>query len=37
MGKVLERVARVSYTFVVLNYAAIAGLFSFVRREPLWR
>jgi len=37
MGKVLERLARVSYTFVVMNYAAVAGLFSLVRRDPLWR
>jgi hypothetical protein len=38
MGKALERLARVSYTFVVMNYAAVAGLFSLIRRDPLiWR
>jgi hypothetical protein len=37
MGRMVERAARVSYTFVVMNYAAIAGLFSLVRRDPLWR
>jgi hypothetical protein len=38
MGKILERLARVSYTFVVMNYAAVAGLFSLVRRDPsIWR
>jgi hypothetical protein len=33
----VERVARVSYAFVVMNYAAVAGLFSLVRRDSIWR
>jgi hypothetical protein len=37
MARVLERAARVSYAFVVMNYAAVAGLISLVRRHPLWR
>jgi len=37
MVRVVEKVARVSYAFVVMNYAAVAGLFSLVRRDPLWR
>jgi hypothetical protein len=37
MARVVERVARVSYAFVVMNFAAVAGLFSLVRRDPLWR
>jgi hypothetical protein len=37
MAKVLKRAARVSYAFVVMNYAAVAGLVSLVRRDPLWR
>ena len=37
MARVVERIARVSYAFVVMNYAAVAGLFSLVRRDALWR
>jgi hypothetical protein len=37
MARVVERVARVSYAFVVMNYAAVAGLFSLVRRDSIWR
>jgi hypothetical protein len=37
MARLVERVARVSYAFVVMNYAVVAGLFSLVRRDPLWR
>jgi hypothetical protein len=37
MARVVKTVARVSYAFVVMNYAAVAGLFSLVRRHPLWR
>ena len=37
MARVLERAARVSYAFVVMNYAAVAGLISFLRRDSIWR
>jgi hypothetical protein len=37
MVRVLQRAARVAYAFVVMNYAAVAGLISLVRRDPLWR
>jgi hypothetical protein len=37
MARVLERAARLAYAFVVMNYAAIAGLISLIRRHPLWR
>jgi hypothetical protein len=37
MARALKRAARVSYAFVAMNYAAVAGLISFVRRDPLWR
>ena len=37
MARVLERAARVSYAFVVMNIAAVAGLISLVRRDSLWR
>jgi hypothetical protein len=37
MTRVLERTARLSYAFVMMNYAAVAGLISLIRRDPLWR
>lgn len=37
MARVVEQFARVSYAFVVMNYAAVAGLFSLVRRDQTWR
>ena len=37
MVRILERAARVAYAFVAMNYAAVAGLISFIRRDPLWR
>jgi len=37
MTRVIQRAARVSYAFVLMNYAAVAGFFSLVRRSPLWR
>jgi hypothetical protein len=30
------RIARVAYTFVMMNYAAIAGLFSVRRWREMW-
>jgi hypothetical protein len=33
----LDRLARVALTFVLMNYAAIAGLFSAIRRRKVWR
>jgi hypothetical protein len=35
--KLLDRVARVALTFVVMNYAAVAGLFSAARGRRIWR
>jgi hypothetical protein len=35
--KLLERAARVALTFVVMNYAAVAGLFSAARGRRVWR
>ena len=37
MGNRIRRVARVAYTFVMMNYAAIAGLFAVRRGRHLWR
>ena len=31
------RLARVSYMFLVLNYSAVAGLWSAVTRRKVWR
>jgi hypothetical protein len=35
--KLLDRVARVALTFVMMNYAAVAGLFSAARGRSVWR
>jgi hypothetical protein len=37
MRQRIRRLARVAYAFVVMNYAALAGLFSFRRGRELWR
>ena len=37
MTLMVRRLARVAYTFVLMNYAAVAGLVSLGRRRPLWR
>jgi hypothetical protein len=29
--------ARVAFTFVMMNYAAVAGLFAAARRRRVWR
>jgi hypothetical protein len=33
----LQRAARIAYTFVMMNYAAIAGLFSLQRGREVWK
>ena len=33
----VKRVARVAYTFVMLNYSAVAGLLALGRRRRLWK
>jgi hypothetical protein len=33
----VERAARVAFAFVMMNYAAVAGLASLLSRRPLWR
>jgi hypothetical protein len=35
--KLLERAARVALTFVLMNYAAVAGLVEAVRGRRVWR
>jgi hypothetical protein len=34
---VANRLARVAFTFVMLNYAAIAGLFALRRGREVWK
>jgi hypothetical protein len=33
----INRVARVAFSFVLMNYAAVAGLVSLSRQRTLWR
>ena len=35
--KLLERAARVAFTFVVLNYSAVVGMVAAVLRRKVWR
>ena len=35
--RLLERAARIALTFVVMNYAAVAGLVQAVRGGRVWR
>lgn len=33
----MARIARVAYAFVLMNYAAVAGLFAVMTRRRVWR
>jgi hypothetical protein len=33
----MERLAKVAYAFVLMNYAAVAGLFAALTRRRVWR
>ena len=35
--RLVSRVARVAFTFVMMNYAAVAGLFAVARGRRIWR
>ena len=37
MSTKVERAARVAYTFVMMNYAAVAGLFAICRGRQVWK
>jgi hypothetical protein len=37
MTRQLTRLARVAFTFVMMNYAAVAGLFVAARGRRVWR
>lgn len=34
---IIQKLARVAFTFVLMNYAAVAGLLALGRKQPLWR
>jgi len=34
---ILRRVASILYAFVLMNWAAVAGLYHFVRGNQVWR
>jgi len=33
----VQRAARIAYTFVMMNYSALAGLFAFCRGRQVWK
>ena len=35
--RLLKRAAKVALTFVMMNYAALAGLIAAARRRKVWR
>jgi hypothetical protein len=37
MYRVVPRIARVAFTFVMMNFAAVAGLFAAARGRRVWR
>jgi hypothetical protein len=37
MRRLIDRLARVAFTFTLLNYAAVEGLVSVLRRRKVWR
>jgi hypothetical protein len=37
MTQGVQRLARVAFTFVMMNYAAVAGLFAVRRGREVWR
>jgi hypothetical protein len=37
VGALVSRAARLAYTVVMMNYAAVAGLFAAVRGRSVWR
>jgi hypothetical protein len=37
MTRLVDRAARIAFAFVLLNYAAVAGLVALSLKRPLWR
>ncbi|MGE3275500.1 MAG: hypothetical protein AB7O67_10330 [Vicinamibacterales bacterium] len=35
--RIVERAARIAYTFLVLNYSAVAGTLAALTRRKVWR
>ena len=33
----IEKIAKVAFTFVMMNYSAVAGLFALRRGQKVWR
>jgi hypothetical protein len=33
----VDRIAKIAFAFVLLNYAAVAGLVALGSKRPLWR
>jgi hypothetical protein len=33
----VNRLARIAFTFLMMNYSAVAGMFSAVMRRKVWR
>ena len=34
---IVDRAARIAFAFVIMNYAAVAGLLAFALRRKVWR
>ena len=37
MSALVSKAARVAFTFVMMNYAAVAGLFAAARAKRIWK
>jgi len=37
MVQLFTRLAKIAYTFVIMNYAAVAGLFAAARGRQVWK
>lgn len=37
MPRIVDKAARVAFTFVMMNYAAVAGLVMALRGRQVWR
>jgi hypothetical protein len=37
MGRLAAKAARIAFTFVMMNYAAVAGLFAAARARKVWK
>jgi hypothetical protein len=37
LSRLFSRIAKIAYAFVIMNYAAVAGLFAAARGRRVWR